>query len=413
MKRIRVFAVLLLLTAASAEEGWVTNRGGTTIHLFDPATNLETTSVTVGTAPIDIAGDAPAGKASTTLFVANSGSNSVSVVSGKTVVRTIAGDTLYGPFLNPSGITRMSNGFIAVVDEQVSGGQKSTIRFIDPVTQSIVDGLIDPTSTARYVDVVSTSNGRLWIADDGFDGVVVLHLGGFAGPPYSPGFPRTIQFSGIQDYADVIYDSVNPTRAFLVNPQRLATNGTDRVVVADSGSDVVTILDATFTPNATGAAIVANVDLGLAATHVCVDVAIVGTKIYVTTTDPAAPVKVVSLTTGAILATIVAGITTTVGGIGRNVDGTKVYVGGGTGVSTIYEISPASDTVVATIAGFGGGSRPFGFFFTPPFVFAPPGNEASGGCGLMGGEALLMLGLLALLRQRSRRAQKSSSSSWQ
>ncbi len=417
MRRIALIAVALVPALPGvAQEGWVTNRGGTTVNVFDPSTNTEKASITVGTAPIDLAPDQAESKAPSTYFVANSGSNSVSVVDvvGRNQVRVITGDSSFGAFLNPSGITRTWNGFIAVVDEQVVGAQKSTVRFISPTTQTIVDGFVDPTSTARYVDVVSTSNGRLWIADDGYNGIVVLHLGSYSGPPFPIGLNRTIQFSGAQDYADVIYDSVNPTPVYLINPQRLATNGTDRVVVADTGSDVVTILNATYTANATSTAIVANVDLGLASGKTCIDVAISGTKIYVTTNDAAAPVKVLSLTTGAILATITAGITTTVGGVGRTVDGTKVYVGGGAGVATIYEITTASDTVTATLTGFTGGSQPSGFSFTPAVVLEDNGTEPSGGCGAVGAEGMLFLGLLALLlRQRSRASQKASSSSAQ
>ncbi|MBI2900316.1 MAG: hypothetical protein HYY17_09030 [Planctomycetes bacterium] len=420
MRRIAVLGVLFALASAGvADQGWVANRGGTTISVFDPATNTELpgSPITVGTAPVDIASDQPDGVAPTTLFVANSGSGDVALVdaASKVVVGIVTGDSTYGTFLNPSGITRTHNGFIAVVDEKVVGAQKSTVRFLHPATGAVIDGFIDPTSTARYVDVVSTANGRLWVADDGYDGIVVLHLGGFAGPTYPAWLNRTIQFSGLEDYADVIWDNVNSPKQYLINPQRLATNGTDRVVVADTGSDVVTILDANYPSGATSVAIVANVDLGLASGKVCTDVEIAGTKIYVTTTDPAAPVKIVSLTTGAVLPGPSGSITTTVGGIGRAVDGSKVYVGGGVGIATIYEINTTTDAATIATAGFSGGSFPFGFVLAPTATLpGPSGMEATNdGCGLLGLEAALLLGLLAVRRRRHspRDAQKSSSSS--
>jgi hypothetical protein len=298
---------------------------------------------------------------------------------------------------------------MVVVDSKFLSGTKSTIRFIDPVTNVILDEMRDNGSTARYVDCVVTSNGRLWITDDGDKGVVVVRLGELGGgPPFAVG--DVLLYTGLGEFADFIYDSaVSPT--FLLSPQRLATNGTTRVVVADGGSDNVTILDATYPADTESIAIVANVDLGLAAGKVCIDVEVAAGKAYVTTTDAAAPIKVIDLTT-LVVTTISAGIVTTVGGIGKVADGSKIYVGAGSGSPVIYEISTTTDTVTATIASFSGGAFPFAFQLNgvalPPGAgggFTPGaggGVNGGGGCGLVGLDALLALGLLSLLSRRRR-----------
>jgi YVTN family beta-propeller protein len=407
--------VLVLGLFATGEEGWVTNRGGTTINLFNPATNTELSGspITVGTAPIDIAADQADADNPGKLFVANSGSGTVSVVdaANRFVLGTITGDSGFGAFLVPSGITRAFAGTvgptIAVVDQQTVGGtQRSTLRFIHPSTNSVVDGFVDISLSPRYSDVVFTSNGRFWIADDGDNGIVVVRLGAFAGPPFPSTLSRTLIYTGVGEYADFIYDDA-ATPTFLLDPKRLATNGTDRVVVADGGSDLLTIIDATYPGDAENTAIVLNVDLGLAAGMVCVDVEIVGTKIYVTTNDPAKPLVVRSLTTGALIKDFTAAeIPTTVGGIGRSLDGSKIYVGGGTGLATIYEISTVTDLVTATLPGFTGGVFPFAFQLGAnaaggdPFFGGGGGDDGGGGgCGLLGLEAVLLLGLLALRRR--------------
>lgn len=403
MRRFIAAALVLGIAATlGAEQGWVTNRGGTSVNVFNPATNAEIGSITVGTAPVDIVSNRPESENPQRFFVANSGSNDISVLnaSDRFQILLITGDSGFGTFLNPTGITRTWNNYIAVVDEKVVGGSKSTLRFIDPDALSVIDGFTDGGSTARYVDVVTTPNQRVWITDDGDNGVVCVRLDGLSGPPFSSGLERQL-FGGFQDNADFIFDNAG-TPTFLLNPQRLATNGSDRVVVADGGSDNITILNANYSVGAElTQGIVGSVDLGLAPGAVCIDVAVVGTKIYVTTTDPAAEVKVVSLSTLTVLATI--DLPTTVGGIGRTVDGSKVYVGGGTGIDDLYEISTTTDTLTTTLTGFPGGSNPFGFSFTgDPLASSSPSNGDGGspGCGMVGLEALVLLGLLGLLRRR-------------
>lgn len=403
MRRFIAAALVLGIAATlGAEQGWVTNRGGTTVNVFNPSTNAEIGTITVGTAPVDIVSNRPESENPQRFFVANSGSNDISVIDApdRFQVLLITGDSGFGTFLNPTGLTRTWNNYIAVVDEKVVGASKSTLRFIDPDALSVIDGFTDGGGTARYVDVVVTSNQRIWITDDGDNGVVCVRLDGQSGPPFSGAINRQL-FGTAQDYADFLFDNAG-TPTFLLNPQRLATNGTDRVVVADGGSDILTILNANYSVGAElTQGIQANVDLGLAPGAVAIDVEVVGTKVYVTTNDPAQEVVVVSLSTESVLTSI--DLPTTVGGMGRTVDGSKLYVGGGAGIDDIYEISTTTDTLTTTITGFTGGAFPFGFSFTgDPLPSSSPSNGGGGspGCGMLGLEALLVLGLLRCVRRR-------------
>jgi len=414
--------VLLLSTGAVADLGWVTNSGGTSVVIFDTSGNIEDSGspITVGTAPIDIASDQADIASPGKIYVVNSGSASISVINApsRVVVKTLSGTSgtgLFGSLVNPTGIAR---GFpvagadvgptLAVVDKKFTIHGKSTIRFIDPAIDAVVDEFADDSATANYVDVVYTNNGRFWITDDGDNGVVVVRLNGQSGPPF-PFLGDRLIFTGPTEFADFIYDDAG-AGTFLVNPQRLATNGTDRVVVADSGSDTLTIIDANYPADGEVPAlpfvIVANVDLGLAGGATCIDVVVVDNgsvrKAYVTTTDPAKDVVVVDLTTNTV--TLSLDLPEPAGGIGKTPDGKRVYVGttAGAGTQEIFEIETTGDTVVtmfipSTIA------APFGFQFTGVNFTGGFGGGGGGHiCGALGLEAIFLLGIVGLFRRYRR-----------
>jgi YVTN family beta-propeller protein len=421
----------------SADRAFVTNRGGTTVDIFDTVTGFpELTSVTVGSGPVDIVGDLPPSSGSNKLFVANSGSNTVSVLglNPAGVIATITGDSAFGTFATPSGVALIGGGAIApaiaVVDQKVvsyySLGPvtgRSTVRFIDPGMNAVVDGFADPSALARYTDVVwtvdaATGTRRLWITDDGDGGekgVVVVKFGSAAsGPPFLMG--SLLVFNGSGEFADFVQDTA-AVKTFLVSPRRLATNGTTRVVVADGGSDVVTILDANYFTNdavpGQPSAVVANVDLGAAAGVVCNDVEVVGGFAYVTTSNVAgANLHRIDLSTNLVTGSAAVGAVG-VSGLGATVDGTTLLVGdsapGGVisyrSATTLAAVAPVSTTPAGALA-------PFGFFSgtsgggsgTPPPTWIPPGGTfpASSGsgstCGLLGWEAPALLALLGLRR---------------
>ena len=451
--RAAALAFLLVATLAlgvSADRAFVTNRGGATVSIFDTTTNTELAGspVTVGSGPIDIAADRPVTTLPQNLYVANSGSNSISVVQNNPpgVVATINSDSIFGSFATPSGVTLVDDGVlgpaIAMTDQKsttyIFGGTsnpgRSTLRFIDPVSNSVVDAFQEPSPTARYNGVVftsdpSTGHRRLWIADDGDMGVTVVKLDGASGPPFY--FSRVITYQGSAEFADFIADTAT-TPAFLKAPRRLATNGTTRVVAADAGSKIVTIMDGNYTSTNTlgeAGAILANVDLSTwasaplpAGSFTCVDVRVVGNFAYVTTSNTGtsgANVYQIDLTTFAIVAALALNAGATVGGLGATSDGALLYVGDGstlTGGITQLDISPPTDfnvTAPVAVGPFTGGAMPFAFSSSATVSGGGPGpgpgpvwnstsnatSTSHSGCGLVGLEAFLALLLLRRVRR--------------
>ena len=159
--------LLMLGLGTLGEQAYVTNRGGMTVDIFDttttPAAAVLKTTVTVGAGPIDIASDQPDNIGPVQLFVANSGSNTVSVIDTvyDNAFSTITGGALFGSFVTPSGIVLLQDPrpvpliqpTIAVVDQATTppsygGAGRSTIRFINPVTHFVVDSMRDASPTA-------------------------------------------------------------------------------------------------------------------------------------------------------------------------------------------------------------------------------------------------------------------------
>jgi YVTN family beta-propeller protein len=454
-RRIGALAFLLVLTLAIgvfADHAYVTNRGGTTVNIFDTTSNLEIAGspVTVGTGPIAIAADRHASVAPQQVYVANSGSNTVSVISNSalTVVATISTDSFFGPFQIPSGLTLVDDGVIgptiAMVDQAITTYQfnglqsgRSTIRFIDPATNSVVDAFQEPSASARYTDVVftsdpSTGNRRIWISDAGDQGVTVIKLNSSSGPPFGLGQILTYQGSGA--FADFV-GSTAVTPTFMVAPRRLATNGTNRVVVADNGSKIVSILDANYvSTNTLGqpGAVLANVDLSTfagapapAPAFTCVDVQVVGNLAYVTTSNAVgagANCYQIDLTNFTILASVtLAGGTGVEGGLGVTSDGGTLFVGAGVSgsgqISKLTISPPASFTTAPTVIGpFTGGSFPFAFASSSTVAGGGGGGGGGGGsvigvrhgnyggCGLMGLEGALILLVFRRLRPKPKKA---------
>ncbi|HLF92690.1 MAG TPA: hypothetical protein VJB14_04465, partial [Planctomycetota bacterium] len=313
-RRSWVLALLLVATLSlgvSAERAWVGNRGAATVDVWDTTVPLAppaTSTIVVGAGPIDMASDRTDAAGPSRLFVACSGSSTISVIDPvhMTAFATISTDSIFGSFDTPSGLARVAadptaaapgtlGPTIAMVDQKATPAGygpagRSTLRFISPTTNTVVDALRDPSGSARYNDVVFTSSGanrRLWIGDDGDKGVVAVRIpSGLSGPPFLMGNVITFGWSGI---ADFIFDPA-ATPAFLLAPRRLATNGTNRVVVADAASSVVAILDANYI--STGAAgepgaVLQNVTLPVGS-GTAVDVQVVGGNAYVTSTGGAA-----------------------------------------------------------------------------------------------------------------------------
>jgi len=418
-RRIVLGALLSLgLTLAlSADRVWVTNLAGNTIVFFDSGSNALLGTVTVGDGPIDIAADRAADPQR--LFVANSVSDTISVVAVNPVgqVGTLTGDSLFGPYDLPSGVTRTPAGQILVVDQKATTfpgtpSGRGTIRVIDPQTLQTVDGFRDASPTAQYTDVV-TAHGRIWVADAGDQGVAVVFPPS-AAAPWS--YPRTLIYQGGGDFADFIEDESDEAtppapKTFLLQPRRLATDGSTRVVVADAGSDVVTIIDAQYAQESL--AILRNVDLGLAAGQTVSDVAVAGGFAYAVSSSVATLFRI-NLTTFAVDTLALGGLLP--GGLGVTSDGELLYAGAAAG-GDIREVNldptgVAAPALGALIVGVATAS-PFGFLAapvnansgsgsTPTWISTSTGSSSeSNDCGLLGAEALLLvLGAAAFVRRR-------------
>lgn len=403
---LAIAALLLLALGVAAERVVVANRGNASVDVFDSVTGAHEGNVVVGSSPIDLAPDAPG--AANRLFVANSGSNSISVVqlNPAGVAATITGGGSYGSFQTPSGVARHPSGAIVVVDQKPTTypgtpNGRGTIRFFSPTSFALLDDYREASPTARYNDVVVTSNGKLWIADDGDQGIVVVRFPASA-PPFS--FPESLIYNGTGEFADFLHDSAT-TPTFLVSPRRLATDGS-KVVVADAGSPNVSIIDA-------DTQVVDNVNLGPGVT--VNDVAIVGGFAFATSTG-AANLHRIDLSDLTFTSVALAG---TAQGLGAASDGSALFVGAGAGSDVIQRLDltaafpPAPTTVPAFPAP---GNFPFAFFsaprdasetgggtviLDPPFVSQSNTTSTSNGsnnCGLTGLELVL---LLALRRRRA------------
>jgi YVTN family beta-propeller protein len=107
---------------------YVANAGSNTVSVIDPATNTVVATITVGGSPIGIAFNPDNGF----MYVANSGSNTVSVINPvtNTVVATIpVGATPFGIAFNPD------NGFLYVTNQ---GG--NTVSVIAPLSTTFSEG---------------------------------------------------------------------------------------------------------------------------------------------------------------------------------------------------------------------------------------------------------------------------------
>jgi hypothetical protein len=415
---LAIAALLVLGLAAAAERVVVANRNSASVDLFDSVTGAHEGNVVVGASPVDIEPDSPLAFGTSRVFVANSGSSTVSVVqltSPPGVVATITGGGTYGSFQTPSGLARHPSGAIVVVDQKTTASAypayptgRGTIRFLSSPGFGVIDDYREASPTARYNDVVATSNGKIWIADDGDQGVVVVRFPA-GSPPFS--FPESLIYNGSGEFADFIHDSA-AAPAFLVAPRRLATNGSSWVAVADAGSPNLTIINADTQA-------VRNVSLGAGVT--VNDVEVVGNFVFATTTG-VMNLHRVDLTDLTLTSAALPG---TAQGLGVSADSAALFIGAGAGSGVIQRIDltvpfPSAPTTVPAFPA--AGDFPFAFFSSvrgpsevsdgppagpepdPPFISqsntsGSSGSSDNGNCGLLGLELLLVLACL-----RARRA---------
>ena len=161
---VQVLTELLLLTHLLVASGpiYVTNSGSNTISVIDGKTNKVVATIPVGASPHDIIGSM-LGK----LYVTNSGSNTISVIDGKTnkVVATIPVGS------HPNSLYKTS-------DNRTIGGTIYTINTISN-TISVIDGKTNkvvatiPVGASPH-DIIGSMLGKLYVTNSGSNTISVI-----------------------------------------------------------------------------------------------------------------------------------------------------------------------------------------------------------------------------------------------
>ena len=142
---------------------YVANYGSNSVSVIDGSTNVVTATITVGTDPYGVG----VNPSTNTIYVANDGSSSVSVIDGATnaVTATITvGTDPIGVAVNPSTntiyVANYVNGTVSVIDGSTNA-----------VTATITVG------TYPYGVAVNPSTNTIYVANEGSASVSVITLG--------------------------------------------------------------------------------------------------------------------------------------------------------------------------------------------------------------------------------------------
>jgi YVTN family beta-propeller protein len=142
---------------------YVTNSGSNTISVIDGKTNKVVATIPVGTSPHGVVAlDSPVGGFST-IYVTNSGSNTISVIDGKTnkVVATIPVGS------HPNSLYKTSDNRTIYTINTIS----NTISVIDGKTNKVVATI--PVGTSPH-DIIGSMLGKLYVTNSGSDNVSVI-----------------------------------------------------------------------------------------------------------------------------------------------------------------------------------------------------------------------------------------------
>jgi YVTN family beta-propeller protein len=142
-----------LPAAAATPFAYVANSGSNTVSIINTATGAVVATVSVGTTPTGVA-ITPNGSA---VYVTNAGSNTVSIIN--TITRKVTATVSVGS--GPNGVAITPNGAHAYVANGASG----TVSIVNPVTQKVTATVsvgstptgvaITPNGSAVYVNTVS------------------------------------------------------------------------------------------------------------------------------------------------------------------------------------------------------------------------------------------------------------------
>lgn len=392
--------------------------GSDRLTVADGVTSVELAGspITVGLNPVDIAADTQADTIPSRLFCVNQGGDSLSLINHSTLTVT---DTLtggpgsslffgtYGALDDPVAIERVTwtvGGIpwvaMAVIDRKViasAGNARGTLRLFNPSNLSVYREVRDTSTTTNYEDI-KQNQGRLFITDSGDKGVVVIKTDKFSNPLTM--MPSVMIYNGIGEFVDFI-EITDGTK--LQQPARMATFQ-NKVLVTDRATNFVTVLNADYPSDPINNNPAAAVHLHINVGGPSFDVAVVGTRAYVTTQQSyGAALVVIDLNTWT--ASIPPGPISLFGtdqieAVGVNQAGTVVYVGTRPGTGSMLNVwrvdattTPpvllgAPNPVIYTSAG-----HPFRFLFTSETN--PPGSSDPGFSSGGGGSSCSLSGLTA------------------
>ncbi len=332
-------AVLLLLSgvmasaAGAAPYAYVANNGSDSVSVIDTANDTVVSTVPVGSFPLGVA-VSPDGSR---VYVTNGGSSSVSVIDAATdtVVSTVTVGT------GPAGIAVSPDGSRVYV----TNGGSSSVSVIDAATDTVV-ATVNVGSSPRGV-AVSPDGSRAYVTNNGSSSGNTVSV------------------------IDTATDAVVSTVTVGTGPLGVAVSPDgSRVYVANFDGDSFSTVSVIDTVDDT---VVATVPVGSGPTGVAVSPD--GSRVYVAN-EGSSTVSVIDTANDTVVSTVPVG--TTPQGVAVSPDGSRVYVANANG-GTVSVIDAATDTVVSTVTI---GTTPFSLgAFVGPGALIAGNSRASGNVG--------------------------------
>ena len=153
---------------------YVANRGSNTISVIDGSTNLKMADVHVGNSPIDVA----VNPSSSLVYVTNIESGTVSIIDGitNTVSSTIkVGNIPYAIAVNPvtnmTYITDIGDGRISILQNSKNDSNNSSVKNVARTLEKVNGIIIAPAGIA-----INTSTNKAYITDYASNTVFVIDL---------------------------------------------------------------------------------------------------------------------------------------------------------------------------------------------------------------------------------------------
>ncbi len=319
---------------------YIANAGSNSVSVINPSTNAVADTIAVGSTPVDVA-ISPSGS---TAYVVNAGSSSVSVIN--TATQTVAATITVG--LAPAHVAATPNGAEAYVTNVGS----NSVSVINTSTNAIVATIpvgygptgvaITPNGSTLYV--LNTLSGSVSVVSTSTNSVIAnVRVGAL---------PSSVAITANGALAYVVNSGSNSVS--VINTSTNAVVGTVKVgvlpldvaitpnggtaYVANSGSKSVSVFSCTSLP-CTGAT---TVSVGSLPSHVVISAD--GTTAYVTNAGSSS-VSVINTASNTVATTVTVGTAPLTAAI----DGGNVYVLNALS-SSVSAINASSNSVAATIS---------------------------------------------------------------